>query len=101
MRAKQEMTSLQEAADKAAAEKAKLEDSKAKRLQKLKGSTPDALQIMREAVGDSAGHVLAASYGQVGLGGSCLSSCMRQSLHILQSLHPCRAPDHAQGCQRR
>ena len=36
VRAKQEMTSRQEAADKAAAEKAELDDSKAKRLQKLK-----------------------------------------------------------------
>ena len=35
-RAKQEISSLQQAADKAAAEKAKLENSKAKRLRNLK-----------------------------------------------------------------
>ena len=58
--ARQEISSLQQGADEAG-----LEDKKAQRLQKLKGSTPDALQIMREAMGDSAGHVLAASHGQV------------------------------------
>ena len=47
------------------AQQKKLEQQKASRLQKLKGSTPEAMQIMREAIGDSAGQFMVASHGQV------------------------------------
>ena len=63
-KAKHELGSLQQAGG-----EQQLEDKKAQRLQKLKGSTPEALQIMREAVGDSAGHFMVASHGQVQSGG--------------------------------
>ena len=43
----------------------KLEEQKQKRLEQLKGSTPEAMQIMREAMGDSAGQFMIASHGQV------------------------------------
>ena len=43
----------------------KLEQQKQKRLEQLKGSTPEAMQIMREAMGDSAGQFMIASHGQV------------------------------------
>ena len=59
--ARQEMGGLQQAA-----EQEQLEDKKARRLEQLKGSTPEALQIMREAVGDNSGHYMVASHGQVG-----------------------------------
>ena len=49
----------------AAQQEQKLEEKMARRLDKLKGSTPEALQIMREAVGDTAGHTMLASHGQV------------------------------------
>ena len=43
----------------------RLEEKKQRRLQQLKGSTPEAMQIMREAMGDSAGQIMVASHSQV------------------------------------
>ena len=48
-------------------EQQQLEEKKQQRLQQLKGSTPEAMQIMREAMGDSAGQFMVASHGQVRL----------------------------------